>query len=86
MFPLPPYSDLQHPCLEWTIDKAEMDSYMPACCKQEGFPATHVKGHGGVFRWRSIHGEEHNNYHGLPAEVTAKNWRQAQAGTFSGIS
>jgi hypothetical protein len=86
-FLLPPQGALQHPHLEWTIDEAAMNSYMPAYGKQEGFAVNLLKERGGVRRWRCIHGGKHNDYRGLPAEVTAKNRRQevAQAGTFRGV-
>ena len=86
-FLLLPQGELRHPFLDWTIDEAAMNSYMPAYSKQEGFAVNLLKERGGVRRFRCVHGGKHNNYRGLPAEVTAKNRRQqaVQAGTFLDI-
>ena len=50
-FPFPPQGELRHPFLDWTIDEAAMNSYMPAYAKQEGCAMNLLKERGGVRRW-----------------------------------
>ena len=71
-FPLPPQGELAHPFEGWVIDKAAMDEYMPNYAKQEGCAVNPLREHGGVIRWRCIHGGKHNNHRSLPVEVTDK--------------
>ena len=74
-FPLPSLGDLQHPYIEWIIDRVTMDEYMPNYAKQEGFALTRTKD-GIRVRWRCVHAERYRNRNNLPAEVTEKERRK----------
>ena len=74
-FPLPPLGDLEHPYIDWVIDKVTMNEYMPNYAKQEGFALTRTKD-GIRVRWRCVHAGRYRNRNNLPAEVTEKERRQ----------
>lgn len=82
-----PNGELEHPSIDWIIDKVSMDSYMNNYAKQEGFAVNPVKERGDVIRWRCIHAGKYNNHRNLPAEVTSKDQRReaAEMGTNSDI-
>ena len=69
-FVSPPKGELQHPYLEWQLDKASMDKYMQEYPKQEGFAVNPEKEHKGrVIRWRCICAGKYKNHRNLSAEV-----------------
>jgi len=74
-FPLPPLGDLNHPYIDWVIDKVTMDEYMLNYAKQEGFALTRTKD-GTRIRWRCVHAGRYRNRNNLPAEVTENERRQ----------
>ncbi len=79
-----PQGDLSHPYIDWVLDKASMDEFMPLYAKQEGFAVNVFKEHHGkVIRWRCIHAGKYNGHRRLPAEVTVKDCRKdaIEAGT-----
>jgi hypothetical protein len=66
----PPNGELLHPFLQWELDKASMDKYMPEYAKQEGFAVNRLSEHKGtVIRWRCMHAGKYNNHRNLSAEV-----------------
>lgn len=69
-FVLPPHGALLHPFLEWQLDEASMDKYMPEYAKQEGFAVNRSQEHKGtVIRWRCIYAGKYNGHRNLSAEV-----------------
>lgn len=69
-FVSPPNGELQHPYLEWQLDKASMDKYMWEYAKQEGFAVNPEKEHkGSVIRWRCMYAGKYKNHRNLSAEV-----------------
>lgn len=74
-FPRAPLGTINHPYIDWVIDKATMELYMHNYSKQEGC-AVNPKKDRETIRWRCIHYGKYNNHRRLPAEVTDKNRRQ----------
>jgi hypothetical protein len=69
--------EIGHPFLNWEMDQAQMELFMPSYAEQEGFAVNPHKEHRGtVVRWRCVHAGKYNNFRGLPAEVTEKNRHQ----------
>ena len=65
-----PNGELLHPFLQWEVDTASMDKYMPEYAKQEGFAVNRLSEHKGtVIRWRCMHGGKYSNHRNLSAEV-----------------
>jgi len=65
-----PNGELLHPFLQWEVDKASMDKYMPEYAKQEGFAVNRLSEHKGtVIRWRCMHAGKYSNHRNLSAEV-----------------
>jgi len=76
-FSMAPLGEIGHPFLNWELDQAQMELFMPSYAEQEGFAVNPHKEHRGtVARWRCVHAGKHNNFRGLPAEVTDKSRRQ----------
>ena len=71
----PPRGELQHPCINWIIDKVTMDKYIPNYGKQEGFAFTKTQD-GSHIRFRCVHAGKYCNRHNLPSEVTEKSKRE----------
>ena len=69
-FASPPNGELQHPYLEWQLDKASMDMYMTEYAKQEGFAVNAEKEHKGtVIRWRCMYAGKYKNHRNLSSEI-----------------
>lgn len=71
----PPRGELQHPCIDWIIDKATMDEYILNYGKQEGFAFTRTQD-GSYIRFKCVHAGKYRNRHNLPSEVTEKSKRE----------
>jgi hypothetical protein len=67
------HGELGHPWIDWRLDKASMEEYMPKYAKQEGYAVDRIKEKKGtVHRWKCHHAGKYNPWRKQPELVTDK--------------
>ena len=68
-----PHGELGHPWIDWRLDKASMEEYMPKYAMQEGFAVDRIKEKKGtVHRWKCHHAGKYDNWRKQPDQITDK--------------